>query len=193
MVGVYLEKQKSEEEFYGSDVRVENLQQRRKELLEEINNAVERQTALGQELGLTTFEEKFLNPYDKALIDGNDALAAARRHRMEAEAKLNALNTRHKQQQALELASAAREMLANDRGLGDLNTLVAQRRNALVAKMSGTPPQNIRDERNSNTKLPTLTPNSLRQLRRPSSASTTRCVKSAIRLCWKSKLVSKRK
>jgi Mrp family chromosome partitioning ATPase/uncharacterized protein involved in exopolysaccharide biosynthesis len=136
VVGVYLEKQKSEE-FYGSDVRVGNLQQRRKELLDEITAAVERQTALAQELGVTTFEEKFLNPYDKALIDGNDGLAAARRRRMEAEAKLSALEARHKQQQALELESAAREMAANDRALGDLSTLIAQRRSALVAKLSG--------------------------------------------------------
>lgn len=136
VVGVYLEKQKSEE-FYGSDVRIENLQQRRKELLDEITSSVERQTTLAQELGVTTFEEKFLNPYDKALIDGNDGLAAARRRRMEAAAKLSALDARHKQQQVLELESAARELVANDRALGDLSTLIAQRRSALVAKLSG--------------------------------------------------------
>lgn len=136
VVAVYLEKQK-DEEFYGSDVRVENLQQRRKEILEDMSAAVERQTALAQDLGVTTFEEKFLNPYDKALIDGNDSLAAARRQRMEAEAKLNALDIRHKQQQALELESAARELLANDRALGDINTLITRRRSELVAKLSG--------------------------------------------------------
>ncbi len=136
VVNVYLERQKSEE-FFGSDIRVANLRQRRQELLGEIQNAVERQTAIGQELGLAAFEDKFLNPYDKALIDGSNALAAARRRRMKAEAKFNALEERQKQQQALELESVAREMTANDRGLGDLNTLTAQRRNTLVAKLNG--------------------------------------------------------
>jgi succinoglycan biosynthesis transport protein ExoP len=59
VVETYLTKHK-QQEFYGSDVRVENLVKRRTELLKEIQMRVESQTTLAQELGITTFEEKFI-------------------------------------------------------------------------------------------------------------------------------------
>jgi succinoglycan biosynthesis transport protein ExoP len=62
----YLTRQQSQE-LYNSDQRVRLLQSRRKDLENQATDDFKRQAEIAQELGVSTFEEKFINPYDKAL------------------------------------------------------------------------------------------------------------------------------
>jgi polysaccharide biosynthesis transport protein len=139
VVNAYLTRQQSQE-LYGSDRRVELLQARRKELESQIRDDIQRQAEIGQELGVSTFEEKFINPYDKELVDANSALDTARRERIDAEAKLAALQSHIKRVLDLQVESQAQELLANDRALGDLRTELYRRQAVVFLELRGLAP-----------------------------------------------------
>ncbi|HEV3112093.1 MAG TPA: hypothetical protein VGY99_16525 [Candidatus Binataceae bacterium] len=139
VAAAYLARQQSQE-LYGSDRRVELLQARRKELEGQIKDDAQRQAEIGQELGVSTFEEKFINPYDKALMDGSSALETARRERIDAGGKLNALRSHIKRILDLQIESQAQEVLANDRALGDLRTELYRRRAVVFLQLRGLAP-----------------------------------------------------
>jgi len=113
VVRVYLEKAK-EESIYRSEERVEILKKRRNELLAFIPTLREQRMTIAKELGVTTFRENALNPYDKILIDATSESVTARQHRVEAEAKLAHLYERSQSRQLTNLDILARETLARD-------------------------------------------------------------------------------
>ncbi|HKD68691.1 MAG TPA: hypothetical protein VKB84_17745 [Candidatus Binataceae bacterium] len=139
VAAAYLERQQSQE-LYGSDRRILLLQERRKDLESQIKDAAQRQAEIGQELGISTFEEKFINPYDKELVDANEALNVARRQRIDAEAKEAALESHVKRISDLQVESQAQEVLANDRALGDLRTELYRRKAAVFLQLRGLAP-----------------------------------------------------
>jgi polysaccharide biosynthesis transport protein len=139
VAGAYLTRQQGQE-LYGSDRRVELLQSRRKELESQVKDDSQRQAEIGQELGVSTFEEKFINPYDKELVDANSALDTARRERIDAEAKLAALQSHIKRVLDLQVESQAQELLANDRALGDLRTELYRRKAVVFLQLRGLAP-----------------------------------------------------
>ena len=139
VAAAYLERQQSQE-LYGSDLRLRMLQARRKELETQIKDASQRQAEIGQELGVSTFEEKFINPYDKELVDANEALTTARRQRIDAEAKAAALQSHIKRVSDLQVESQAQEELGNDRALGDLRTELYRRKAAVFLQLRGLAP-----------------------------------------------------
>ena len=87
VVESYLKKVK-ETEIYASDVRVANLQEERLKLLAEIQTMSGQRMEFVQRLGVTIFNPHNPSPYDKLLTGSREALAAARRRRIEAEAQL---------------------------------------------------------------------------------------------------------
>jgi uncharacterized protein involved in exopolysaccharide biosynthesis len=139
VVAAYLTRQQSQE-LYASDQRVRLLQSRRKDLENQATDDFKRQAEIAQELGVSTFEEKFINPYDKALVDADEALDGARRGRIGAEAKLAALRPQLKQELDLPLDSEAQELLANDRALGDLRSELYRCKAAAFLQLRGLAP-----------------------------------------------------
>jgi uncharacterized protein involved in exopolysaccharide biosynthesis len=131
----YLDKQKSQE-IENPALRLEQLAERRKDTLRRIDENTERLSSIGQELGVTSLEEKFLNPYDNILKNSSEALAAARRRRIAAEAKLASLDEHLGRVAGLEVDSAAQRILANDRGVGDTRGYMSERRSKLVLELS---------------------------------------------------------
>lgn len=139
VVDAYLEKYKAQQ-LYGADERVRALTERRAALQGEVEEKSAAQSAMALELGVSTFEEKFINPYDKLLDQSNEALAAATRRRIDAEAKLAALQAHQERINGLSVDSAALTIIANDRVLSDLSYPLLQRRSALFLQQQGLTP-----------------------------------------------------
>lgn len=136
VVDSYL-KAATEETFFGEDIRLENLRERRDEIEQSIAELTKDLEEAAAKLGLTTFEEGVKNPYDRALADMTDALLKSRQTRVTAEAKLEAMQSKHERLRALSLDAEAQKLAAADRALGDLRAYLYQRRAKLVQTMSG--------------------------------------------------------
>ncbi|NJN46965.1 MAG: chain length determinant protein, partial [Candidatus Competibacteraceae bacterium] len=135
IIETYLEKIR-DADLYASDVRIANLNERRETLLQEIEQNTRQRTALAQELGVTTFAESALNPYDKLLVDSNNALAEARRRRLATEAQLQSFSQQQKAGRAA-LNAAAQELVAKDAGLNSLKANLFERRSQVLEQLSG--------------------------------------------------------
>ncbi len=140
VVEIYLERAKTEE-FYASDTRIENIQEERKKLLQEVGQKSAQRTSLSQELGVTTFSDSLLNPYDQLLLSSKVALETARRRRIEAGAQLAALETEQQPGGKTAADAMAQEMAIKDSGLNSLKANLYVRRSQLLAKLSGLAPQ----------------------------------------------------
>ncbi len=136
VVTTYLEHAKTEE-LYGADQRRENLNQERDRLRQELKTLFDRRTALGQEIGVTTFSGTLLNPYDQLLFKSKDALENARRERIQAEAKLNALEKKLEANDRPAVEALAEEQAGKDAGLNSLKSNLYIRRSLLLSKLSG--------------------------------------------------------
>src|SRR5262249_20128437 len=133
VVESYLEKQKKEE-FYEVDKRIESLQEERKKAIQEINEKSDQKTAISREIGVTSFGEGFLNPYDTLLIKANEALNAARRQRIDAEAQLNSYTQTQKTGDKSAVDAFAQQMVDADAGITSLKANLNIRRSQLMAK-----------------------------------------------------------
>lgn len=136
VVETYLERAKSEE-FFASDKRIENVQEERKKLLQELEEKSARRTALSQEIGVTTFSESLLNPYDQLLIRTKEALEAARRRRIETTAQLASLLNEPQAGGKTAADAMAQELAIKDNGLNSLKSSLYLRRSQLLSKLSG--------------------------------------------------------
>ncbi|MDZ4799401.1 MAG: hypothetical protein SGI92_14655 [Bryobacteraceae bacterium] len=90
LVTIYLGKAKGEE-FYASDERLASLAKEGTQLAADIAGKQEQRTQLAQELGVSTFTENYINPYDRLLVSAKEALADSRRKRIEADAAVTML------------------------------------------------------------------------------------------------------
>src|SRR5262249_25911311 len=97
--------------------------------------------SLAQELGVTTFSENVLNPYDQLLIKSKEALETARRQRIEAEAKFAALEHTQPSDSKTAADAMAQEMAIKDGGLNSLKSNLNLRRGLLLSKLGGLAPQ----------------------------------------------------
>lgn len=140
VVEIYLERAKSEE-FFASDKRIENVQEERKKLLQELEEKSARRTALSQEIGVTTFSESLLNPYDQLLIRTKEALEAARRRRIETTAQLASLLNEPQAGGKTAADAMAQELAIKDNGLNSLKSSLYLRRSQLLSKLSGLAPE----------------------------------------------------
>jgi capsular polysaccharide biosynthesis protein len=137
---VYLRKAK-EEEIYGKDRRIENLENEKEEILQSLPRKADRKTEIAQQLGVTTFSPSFLNPYDRLLITAKEALSGAVRERIRAESELAVWDSSKNSQSTDALRSAALVLATSDPGLNSLKASLNERRSRLLQKMSGLTPQ----------------------------------------------------
>lgn len=126
-----------EEVLPGREQRLETLRSHRIELEAALAAQVERATGIATELGVASFNPDLPNPFDKALAEANEALLRARRERVQAEAKLAALDEAQSRERAIDVGAAADELVAGDVSLTDLKRLLGQRRTELLVLSSG--------------------------------------------------------
>jgi Mrp family chromosome partitioning ATPase len=133
VVESYLKKIK-QESFYDKDKRLTNLKVERDNLYSQLNGKLQNRTAIAKELGVTTFSETLLNPYDQLLVNGKQALAQAQIEKIEKDAKLQSFQGSDGES-ALE--AVAEEIVAKDPGINSLKANLNLRRSELLSKISG--------------------------------------------------------
>jgi Mrp family chromosome partitioning ATPase/capsular polysaccharide biosynthesis protein len=132
----YLEKAKSEE-FYDSDQRVQSLIADRERLQKEIAEKQARRMALAQELGVSSFTDSDLNPYDRLLVTAKEAESDAQKDAIQAEAQLAALDEKDHPGAKEALRAYALAEANKDPALSSLLTSLNARRAQVLASMSG--------------------------------------------------------
>ncbi|MBK1643670.1 hypothetical protein CKO25_03140 [Thiocapsa imhoffii] len=137
VVEVYLEKTKREEIYAGED-RMEILLERRAERVQRVRELTQRRNELAQILGVTTFVEGTLNPYDTLLIEGTSAVLAAERTRITAAAELATYDEAVGGETAARaLSAAASDLAARDPGLNSLKANLYKRRSEVLEQTTG--------------------------------------------------------
>lgn len=138
VVDNFLRKDK-QDELYGKDQRIEDLKAEQERLLQDLAARMEQRTVIAEELGVTTFNEGLVNPYDQLLINSKEALAESRRRRIEKESELVSISPDLSNGQAA-LTELARELALRDPGLNSLKANLNIRRSELLTKTSGLGP-----------------------------------------------------
>jgi polysaccharide biosynthesis transport protein len=136
IVGIYLEKVKAEQ-FYASDERVASLMSDRDKVKEAIDKLQARRVELAQELGVTSFAESTLNPYDRLLISARESEAEARKNAIDAEAQVSALEDKERSGGGDALRASGIDLASKDPILASLMTNLNGRRSQILAVLSG--------------------------------------------------------
>lgn len=139
VVDTYLATAKSEE-FFDSVQRVKNLVEDRSRLQQEVDQKQAGRLAIAQELGVSSFSDNFVNPYDRLLVEAKQAVAEADRSKIEADALLAALDGKQRTGGAEALRLAAAADAGKDSAMTTLNEKLNIRRTQLLAAMSGLSP-----------------------------------------------------
>jgi len=121
--------------FFESNERIHWLKQKRDELLNYIPKLRNLRMNIGNELGVTTFKEDSLNPYDNILIQSTAAATEAQRHRVEAEALLDSLQTKEGLKGEATLNSLVYELVNADPLLKDFKSSLVKRREELTTQI----------------------------------------------------------
>jgi succinoglycan biosynthesis transport protein ExoP len=125
------------EEFFASDERVKNLTVDRTRLEGEIAERQSRQLELAQKLGVSSFTENFVNPYDRLLVGAKEALAAAQRLNIDAMTQLAAISEKDRKGGAATLQAEAETEAGRDTSLTSLVATQNARRAQLMTAISG--------------------------------------------------------
>ncbi|MCK5876318.1 MAG: hypothetical protein KAG43_01685 [Candidatus Marithrix sp.] len=136
IIEIYLRKNKSEN-LYDSDGRIIRLKQRHKNLESLIITKRQRRTKIAEQLGVTTFQENSLNPYDDILIENTSAFRLAQRNRVEAETSLASLTNKRGKDKKTILDVFVGEMVASDGILKNYKAKLQNRRTELLTQMAG--------------------------------------------------------
>lgn len=141
VVTVYLEQVKNDE-LYASDQRIEILRENREQRLARISELAERRSELAQKLGVTTFADSAINPYDNLLIEVKSVVFEAERERINAEAELATYDSAISGEVAAQaLEAAAGEAASRDAGLNSLKANLYKRRSELLEQTTGLGPE----------------------------------------------------
>lgn len=141
LIEVYLEIAQGEV-LFGSDKRLHNLETHRQQLVGELERDRGEQTDIAEAIGVSTFEQNFVNPYDRLFESANTACYDARRTRIAAEAQLTAFESAMLRELTLSLDAETRDILAGDRTMGDVRTAASQRIAVLEEQKQGLEPAN---------------------------------------------------
>ncbi|MFN0085242.1 MAG: GumC family protein [Blastocatellia bacterium] len=136
VVNTYLERAMGEE-LYGADQRRENVNQERDRLQAGLTSLADRRTSLAQEIGVTTFISTALNPYDQLVIKSKEEFETARRERIQAEARLAAMEMQQEPGTRPAVDAMSEELAIKDAGLNSLKSNLYIRRSQLLSKQSG--------------------------------------------------------
>ena len=132
----YLEKAKAEE-FFGSDQRVQTLVGDRTRLQEEIAGKQARRMALAQELGVSSFTDNDLNPYDRLLVTAKEAQSEAQKNAIQANTRLAVFDEKRHSGGKEALRAFALVEANKDPVLSSLITGLNARRAQVLASLSG--------------------------------------------------------
>ncbi|QJD31407.1 chain length determinant protein [Methylococcus geothermalis] len=141
IVDTYLEKTRESDSFFARNVRLASLQERRGQIQDEIDAKLARRTEIAQELSVTTFSEQIASPYDRLLVESQNALAMAQRTRVASEAALALFEDRTSKQGQDAIAAAAFDTIQKDPGLISLKASLYKRRSDLLQQASGLDPR----------------------------------------------------
>ncbi|HVW84208.1 MAG TPA: hypothetical protein VHB50_05990, partial [Bryobacteraceae bacterium] len=139
IAGTYLAKAKAEQ-FYSSDERVRTLLHEQQRLQQEEEEKQARLLTIAQQLGVSTFTENYVNPYDELLIKAREALADAHRKRIEADAQIGSFDDRQTAGGADSLHAFALDQAAKDPSILSLTASLNQRREQILTSISGLAP-----------------------------------------------------
>jgi Mrp family chromosome partitioning ATPase/capsular polysaccharide biosynthesis protein len=136
----YLEKAKSEE-FFDSDQRVQSLLGDRARLQKEIADKQARRLALAQELGVSSFTDNDLNPYDRLLVTAKEAESDAQKNAIQAETQLAAFDEKQHPGARDALRAYALIEANKDPALTSLMTNLNVRRAQVLESLNGLSPE----------------------------------------------------
>jgi len=137
IVKVYIEKSKSESFFTQKDARIALLDARREQLVKKINYRMAQRTAVAQDLGVTTFSENTVNPFDQVLLDSKAALEIAERNLIAAKSAKAVFEDDQGRVNREALDAASFEQVSVDPTLNTLKGNVNLRRTKLLEMLSG--------------------------------------------------------
>ncbi len=130
----FLETTKSEQ-IFGSVERVDALEGNDKRLQEEIVQLEGQRVQLSEQLGLTTFGETTVNPYDSMLVQAREKYTGASIERAHAEATLQAFLAQR--ETPTSVGRSIMEMRLQDNGLQALRNEVVKRSEELARTTAG--------------------------------------------------------
>src|ERR1700722_2761727 len=125
------------EEFYGRDKRLESLRQERTEVQHELNDKLREQTDITRSLGLAVIPAEGANQIDSEVGKLKTDLSIAHGQRIEAEAKLTALENGDKSLPNAALNAAADDIIASDPSLLAMKSSLSQKKATLLDQLSG--------------------------------------------------------
>ena len=134
IMAAFLETSKVEQ-IYGSETRLNILQDTEKKLLDEVATMERERFVLAEKLGLTTFNERFQNPYDALYTEVREKYSKASLERAQAESIYKIFIT--KKEIPTEIGPSLLQMRLADLGLNTLRTEVTRRVEALTQAMNG--------------------------------------------------------
>jgi Mrp family chromosome partitioning ATPase len=135
VVDIYLKKSQ-QEILFDSSGRIDILENVRKESEMLIAQKEQLRTKIAEELGVTTFKENALNPYDEILIESTKVHTEARRLRVEREARFEALSKKQSDGSSM-LDSLVNEMMANDNVFMNFKKTLIEKRTQLLTQTLG--------------------------------------------------------
>jgi polysaccharide biosynthesis transport protein len=128
-----------DEEFYGRDERLDSLRQARLEVQAELTSRLQQQTQISQALGVAVVSAES-DQIDTQVAKLQTDLMAAHEQRVEAEAKLDALENGGRGVPSAALNAAADEIAASDPSLLALKSSLSQKRAVLLDQLAGMTP-----------------------------------------------------
>lgn len=138
VIDIYLQKSQAEN-FFDSGGRISALKNRQKELQKLILEKQQQRTEIAELLGVTTFQDNNLNPYDKILIDATATFKETQRLRAEAQARLETLTEGEQGQTTLK--TLVSEMVATDSVLTNFKADLVKRRTELSTQILELTPE----------------------------------------------------
>jgi succinoglycan biosynthesis transport protein ExoP len=137
VVQTYIDKSKRESFYSDKDARITTLTNRRQQLDRMINWRLAQRTAIAQQLGVTTFSENVVNPFDQLLLDSKSALAAAERELIAAKSAKSVFEDDQGRENREALEAASFTIVATDPTLNTLKGNINLRRTKLMEAGSG--------------------------------------------------------
>lgn len=141
VVQVYVDNAHEEQLIYASKERIKLLSDERDKLQGAIAKKKKRLSAISQELGVTTFVDSTINPYDKLLTDSQSAYSSAQRDYLKATAELSLFENPQDPSVKASLDAAVADIVYKDEGLTSLKANMYERRSELVKQISGLDPR----------------------------------------------------
>jgi len=123
------------EQIYGSDERLETIEANSERFRQEIEELMARRVRLAEILGLTSFGESAVNPYDSTLARAREKQIATAFERAQAEAMLQAFLA--ERETPLAMGRSIQEIRMQDSGLQSLRNVVVNRSEELGRLIAG--------------------------------------------------------